>query len=163
MKKISILLLAVVFLITTAGCTGELRRKFVRKKKEEKASPVLSPIDYESEFTPNQRYANHYAFWKNAATEVIRMLENPNINYKKLKFHSDHALIEIKQLRRLLLTEQQSKLDIYINDLVPLVGQLKDRDYVKANKHIVLKKIKHHYRGVAKNFLYSKMQNQLKE
>ena len=161
-KRISCLILIMVYLISSVGCSGELRRKFVRKKKAEKKQvPIFKPVPYEDEFTPRQRYANHYAFWKNAVTEVIKVLGQSQINNKKLKVHASHALDEIKRLHQLLTLEQKMELEPHINELNDLVEKLKDSRYVLSHKHTLTKKLKHHYREVSKNFSYSKMKAHL--
>ncbi len=161
-KRLSCLLLIIVHLIASAGCTGELRRKFVRKKKEEKPTPIFKPVPYESEFTPRQRYANHYVFWKNAEAEVIKILNQKDINNKKLKFHTSYALVEIKQMQKLLPLEQRLELELYIDDLNVLAEKLQDLHYVLSHRHTLVKKLKHHYREVSRNFSYSKMKTHLK-
>lgn len=161
-KRISGLVLIAIYLLFSVGCTGEWRRKFVRKKKYEKRpTPIFKPKEYEAEFTPGQRYANHYAFWKNAVSEVIKILGQKQINNKKLKFHASYTLEEIKQLHKLLPDEKQRQFTPYVEKLSVLVEKLRNSSYVSGHKRTLIKKLKHHYNEVSKNFSYNKMKSHL--
>lgn len=162
MKKIFAVFLIVALSFTAAGCSGALRKKFVRKKDaEKKITPVFKPYDYKSEFTPRQLYANHYSFWKNAQAEVIKILGENIINNKRLKTYSRYALDEIKQMQQFMPQEQKEKLDPYIEDLSGIVFNLWDENYVTGHRHTLTKALKHNYNEVSKNFSYVKMKSLL--
>lgn len=163
-KTIAVILLAAC-LCSLSGCTGELRKKFVRKKKyEKKQIPVFKPKSYEAEFTKEQRYINHYAFWKNAQTEMINILDGKDrINNKKLKFHANYAVVEINEMYKLLPDEKKQSLKPHIEELTGLAERIKDSSYVSAHKHTLTKQLKHIYNVVRENFSYVKMKKHLQD
>ena len=162
LKKISCLILIVICLTSLNGCSGELRKKFVRKKKDAaRKIPVFKPEDYETKFTPAQRYVNHYVFWKNAAREVIDILEKDEINNKKLKFHAMHTLDEVKDLHKLLPDEQKEQLNPYIEEFAIVADKLIDPAYVINHKNALVKKVRHHYNEVSRNFSYNAVKDYL--
>lgn len=163
MKKMTCYVLIFTYLFLMTGCSGQMRRKFIRKKKEEKTSPVFTPEDYSAEFTLRQRYINHYTFWKNAETEIINILGQEVINNKKLKFHTNYALVEIKELHNILPDYKQWQIETYVNELTELAEKLYNSSYVRSHKHTLVTKLKRHYKEVSRNFSYSKVKEHLPE
>ncbi len=158
MKKIFTVFLIVAISFTATGCSGALRKKFTRRKGEEKKlAPVFKPYDYKTELTSRQLYVNHYTFWKNAHTEVIKILGENIINNKRLKTYARYALDEIKQMQQLLPQEQGAQLAPYAEDLNGIVDKLMDENYVTGHKHTLTKSLKHNYNEVNRNFSYNKM------
>lgn len=164
-RKILSFILIATCLCSLSGCTGALRKKFVRKKKyEKKQIPVFKPKEYEAEFTKEQRYINHYTFWKNAHTEIIRMLDGKDrINNKKLKLYATYSVDEINQMHKLLPDEEQQRLQPYIEELTDLTGKMKNSSYVSSHKHTLTKKLKYIYNEVRENFSYAKMKKYFAE
>ena len=66
--------------LTSSGCTP-LRKKFTRKKKEDKEQnqkfiPVLEPVDYpEKIYSSLDRYKHHYSLWKVWEKDLIQTIE----------------------------------------------------------------------------------------
>ena len=89
-KTIAVILLAAC-LCSLSGCSGELRKKFVRKKKyEKKQIPVFKPKSYEAEFTREQRYINHsyVSARKHTLTKQWKHIYNvvrENFSYVRMK------------------------------------------------------------------------------
>ena len=162
-RRILSLILIAACLCSLSGCAGEWRKKFVRKKKyEKKQIPVFKPKSYEAEFTTEQRYLNHYAFWKNAQTEAIKILDGKDrINNKKLKFHANYAVVEIKEMHKLLPDEKQQQIEPHIKELTDLAEKIKDSSYLSSHKHTLAKQLKHIYNEVRENFSYIKMKKYL--
>lgn len=163
-KKMVCAVLVAAYLFSSAGCSGVLRKKFVREKKQEvKKIPVFKPQEYESEFNKQQLYANHFAFWRNAETEVIELLSDDERNYKKLKTYASYSLEELKQMQQLLIDEKQQQINPYIEELTQLVKKIKSPSYVSAHKHTLIKQLKHHCGAVGRGFSYFKMKNWLRK
>ncbi|MFH0731328.1 MAG: hypothetical protein V2A72_00190 [Candidatus Omnitrophota bacterium] len=163
-KKTLGLILILSCLVSLSGCSGYMRKKFVREKKgEQKIMPVFTPEVYETSFTAKQRYANHYAFWKSSIDEAIELLNQENRNNKKLTTHASYALQELKEMQNLFVDEQKPQIEPYIKELGSLVELIKDSSYVSNHGNTLVKELKHNYREVSRNFSFSKMKDRLKE
>ena len=154
LKRILPLILIMLFVISTTGCSGSWRRKFVRKSKSQDIdSPVLQPYNYEKEFTNNQFYANHYVFWKNAESELISLI-NAKGNFKRIKSRADYAVVELKKLYELLFIQKQKELAPYIQELVDMVKRINEPNYINTHSNVLSSELSKHYRAVNRDFSY---------
>lgn len=163
MTNILKIFLCLSFLLCCAGCSGELRKKFVRQKKEKKETPVIQPQTYESEFTKWQRYINHFTFWKNAEHELIALVDTEDRNEKKLRTYAEYSLKEIKELYNLLPQEKAQELNPFILELIDLVGKIKAPAYVSSHRNTLTRQLIHHYKEVHRRFSYNKMKKFLED
>jgi len=159
--KIINMLLVITLLLSSAGCGGTWRRKFVRRKKgEEVAAPVLQPQDYEKEFTHKQSYSNHFAFWKNSESELITTIK-ANKSRKRIELFAAYSLDELKEMYVLLIEEKQKELDPYVKELNEIVGRIRMPGHLGSNKNVIVRDLSAHYRAVGK-FSYFFMQNYIR-
>ena len=88
--------LAFLFLIGGSSGCEPLRKKFTRKKKEEKVKgvePILEPIDYAPLIhAPIERYKYHYNLWHVWHKECITALSIKD-NDKRIKYFYDQSSI----------------------------------------------------------------------
>jgi hypothetical protein len=160
-KFIALILLAVV-LSTCSGCGGTWRRKFVRAKKSDlQEGPILQPHDYAREFTNKQLYANNYAFWRNAESELIKSIKAKD-NLKRIFNQSGYALVYLKKLHSLLLEEKNTELEPYITELEDIIEKIEQPNYVGSNSNVLVARLSRHYRAVSRDFSYRKMKNFIK-
>jgi len=156
-KILSILLVGMI-LLTSSGCSGTWRKKFVRKKKDEDIkAPVLQPYDYEKEFTNKQSYANHFAFWKNAESELITAIKTSS-SMKRVDMYASYSQKEINEIYALLIEEKQKELKPFLDQLDEITRKIKIPNYIKSHRNAILKDLGRHYRAVGK-FAYFFMQN----
>ncbi|NQT90700.1 MAG: hypothetical protein HQ558_05550 [Candidatus Omnitrophica bacterium] len=162
-KKIMAIFLVAVFMLGCCGCSGSWRRKFVRKKDaEEKEGPILQPIDYEKEFTNRQLYANHFAFWKSAESELIYSLDTQK-SRKRIEMYSSYAFVEIKKLHELLMEQQQQEIRPLLEELKDMAARIKDREYISSNRNFMVRRLKKHYRMVNRKFSYLSMKKYIRK
>lgn len=161
-RSISVVLVLLI-LISTSGCSGEWRKKFVRRKKDvAENNPVLQPQDYRKEFTSRQLYANHYAFWQNAETELLRSVEERKSS-KRLRSQSSYAEVELKKLSDMLIAEKQQEILPYVDELKAIVADINKPNYISSNRNLIAERLRKHYRQVARNFSYFAMKNYVRE
>ena len=161
-KRIPTFLLVTLVVVTSTGCTGSWRRKFVRKSKSQEVdSPVLQPYDYAKEFTNNQFYANHYVFWKNAESELITLI-NAKGNLKRIKSRANYAVVELKKLHELLFIQKQKELAPYIQELVDMVKKINEPSYINTHSNVLSSELSKHYRAVNRDFSYHSVKKFIK-
>lgn len=161
-KKLMSVTLLLIFAISCVGCSGVLRKKFVRKKKDEvKHGPVLQPYDYAKEFTNRQSYANHFAFWKNSESEVIASLKSKK-SQKRIVTYATYSFSEIKKLHELLIEEKQKELMPYVKEMEGFLSNIKTPNYVNSQRRMLIKNLKKHYYSVERQFKYFTMQRYVK-
>jgi len=154
-----VLALVVITALDTSGCSGVWRRKFVRAKKgEEKESPVLVPYDYKKEFTNKQLYANHFAFWSNAESELVYCFKAKR-SQKRIDTYSSYAIVEIRKLRDLLVDEKKNEMEPYVKSLEDIIARARQPNYVSSNSNKLASELNKHYSAVDRLFSYFSMQN----
>jgi hypothetical protein len=160
--KFTALILLAVVACTCSGCGGTWRRKFVRAKKSDvKEGPVLQPHDYAREFSNRQLYANNYAFWRNAESELIKSIKLKD-NLKRISSQSGYSLVYLKKLYSLLLEEKNIELEPYITELEDIIEKIEQPNYVSSNSNVLVARLSRHYRSLSRDFSYRKMQNFIK-
>ena len=159
--KFTALILLAVVLCTCSGCGGTWRRKFVRAKKSDvQEGPILQPHDYAREFSNRQLYANNYAFWRNAQSELIKSIKSKD-NLKRISNQSGYALVYLKKLYS-LLSEKHTELELYITELEDIIEKIEQPNYVSSNSNVLVSRLSRHYRALSRDFSYRKMQNFIK-
>jgi hypothetical protein len=157
-KIISFVLLFCV-LLSSAGCSGTWRRKFVRAKKGEKQEgPVLQPYDYAREFTNQQLYANNYTFWRNSQSELIKSIKSKD-SQKRISSQTVYVLADIRKLSGLLVEEKAAELKPYITELEEIINKINQPNYVSSNSNALASSLSRHYRAVSRDFSYRRMKN----
>ncbi len=160
--KFTTLILLVIVLCACSGCGGTWRRKFVRAKKSDvKEGPILQPHDYAREFSNRQLYANNYAFWRNAQSELIKSIKSKD-SLKKISNQSGYSLVYLKKLLNLLSEEKNTELEPYITELKDIIEKIEQPNYVSSNSNVLVSRLSRHYRSLSRDFSYRKMQNFIK-
>jgi hypothetical protein len=160
-KFMSVILL-MMLILTSSGCSGTWRRKFVRARKgESKEGPVLQPHDYKREFTNRQLYANNYVFWKSAQSELIKSVKSKD-NVKRIISQAGYALVAMKKMESLLVDEKRLQLETYIAELEEIIEKIEQPNYVSSNSNILASRLSKHYRAVNRNFSFRRMKNFIK-
>ena len=114
MKRSTLVLVAVVFLVVSlSGCTT-LRRKFVRKSKTEDSKdriiPVLQPEEYKPEVhSAGDRYRTNYTMLKGYYDDLWDVLGR-NASDKREQFILSQIVVKMDSMADLLKVEKQSEL-----------------------------------------------------
>jgi len=157
-KRLVTLSLVGCITITSIGCTGTIRKKFVRRKKDKKPDePILEPYDYSKEFTNKQLYANHFAFWKAAENELIAAIKKDS-GRRRRETYLTHTLTELRKLNALLVEEKQKEFELYVKDMEEIADKIAKPHYVISRRNYLLKQIGEHYRAVDREFSYRAME-----
>ncbi len=149
-----VLVVSLVFFAGTLGGCVSLRRKFTRKhkkKEETEEIPILEPVEYPAKvYTAAELYHKHYGLWDNWYNELLFDLSQQQ-NKRREAFLLSKALDHLKEMRGLLDSEYQKKLDPYIAQLKEKEQILHDRTILRdyATLKIKLESI---YRKIRKSF-----------
>lgn len=72
--------------VSLSGCEP-LRKKFTRKKKEDKKeelNPILDPIDYPpSRISADEKYRYYYSLWQVWNKDLLQMIGEPTMDKRK--------------------------------------------------------------------------------
>lgn len=161
-KRITLIVLIFVFALNNCGCSGPWRRKFVRKKKAEvKQEPVFHPEEYKKEFTNQQLYANHFAFWRAAESEFISCLQDHQ-PIKRVGVYASYAVMELNKLHDLLTEDKQRHLKPFIEELKEIVARIDQPHYVNSHRNFLVSISGKHYRTVSRKFSYFSIKNYIR-
>jgi len=121
------------FLASTLGCEAFVR-KFTRKKKTQvEEEMVLEPEEFKGPgLSKEQLYRQHFLFWKSWQSELIESFLQARSQKKKLDC-AQQAIDNLNNLRAILNTEAQTKLDVYIGQLKNLKHQIENDSYNTHN------------------------------
>ena len=107
-------------IFSSIGCEP-LRKKFVRKKKEEKESgivPVLEPIDYAPKkiYSLLEQYQRHYSLWKVWDRELIQAIQEGK-TVKAQEYNLAQLIEQIEEMKKWMIEEKQKELTPLIDEL----------------------------------------------
>ena len=130
---IFICLVAMIF--SSVGCEP-LRKKFVRKKKEEKESgiiPVLEPMDYAPKkmYSPLEQYQRHYSLWKVWDRELMQAIQEGK-NPKAQKYNLAQLIEQIEEMQKWAREEKQKELFVLIQELHGIQKDLDQRSVTQS-------------------------------
>ncbi len=115
--------------LQTTGCEP-FRKKFVRKKKEDKKErfiPVLDPIEYPAKiYSAEDQYKQSYSLWKVWSSDFVKSLEEKDSD-KKQKYSLAQSLKALEGLKNNVNDEHKMKFDGLISQLNEL-----NSEYEKA-------------------------------
>ncbi|MBI4707011.1 MAG: hypothetical protein HY761_03690 [Candidatus Omnitrophica bacterium] len=121
------------FLVSALGCEAFVR-KFTRKKKTQvEEEMVLEPEEFKGPgLSKEQLYRQYFLFWKSWQTELIEAFLQARSQKKKLDC-AQQAIDNLNNLRPLLNTDAQTKLDVYIGQLKNLKHEIEGDAYNTHN------------------------------
>lgn len=153
---------ALFFASAASGCAS-FSRKFTRKPKEEKeVRVVVETQDYASKYSTAELYKKYYLYWRLANNDLLNLLDNPEINRKKLIAVSGEIAKNLGELRRFLQPEKQARINEFISETNRLgveLGQDLNRARVLEMKSVLL----HQQRQMRAEFALKKVQDYLVE
>ncbi|MDD5450184.1 MAG: hypothetical protein PHO42_06300 [Candidatus Omnitrophica bacterium] len=120
--------------LVLAGCGSQWKRKFVRKKTDNKPEQIFTyePQKYEREAN-DVLYKRHFVFWKSWQDELAKELGR---NKKSDILAFDEALKNLDEMKACLKEEKAAELDIYINKTRKLydIYNTKELDIVRFSQ-----------------------------
>lgn len=128
-KRLCAILLCLMLVVLHATGCEPFRKKFVRKKKEQKERfiPVLDPIEYPAKvYSAEDEYKRSYSLWKVWSSDFVKSLEE-NENDKKQKYNLAQSLKALEGLKGNVNDENKSRFDGLISQLNEL-----NSEYEKA-------------------------------
>jgi hypothetical protein len=159
--KITLYMFIFCFLLSALGCDSFVR-KFTRKSKkatETHEEMVIAPEEYKSTMTKEDYYRQYLLYWKSWQGELIESLAIGG-NHKKQVGCVNQAITNLTNMRTLLNTDMQKKLDIYLSRM----GGLKDSvaaDVYSNNALLHRQQAEQLRRDILKGFSYNKVKASL--
>jgi len=150
-----------ILLIDLLGCEAFVR-KFTRKKKKEDMAAeelVLAPEEYKDTMTKEERYRQYFLFWKSWQDELIESLLQKKSNKKQVSC-AQEAIKNLENLRQMLNTQMQKKLDVYINKMKTLKDSIAGDTY-GANSSTFMEKADQIKMNILRDFSFKKIESSL--
>lgn len=155
MKRWFVLFMVFAIVISSAGCTEEWRKKFIRKKKDVKKPRIYQLKRYKKEPT-ELLYNKHYNY---AITWLSELVDDLGHNHKKDLRCIEEALSQVRDLQAFLVPEKGKELDKHIARLEEVRDIIKRQDLGQANKDYVMRGIEREERFLRSEFYYNRIKN----
>jgi len=158
LKKIFLLFALAVFISNLIGCDAFVR-KFSRKPKngEQAVEMVLAPEEYKVKMSKEELYRQYFVFWQSWQEELISSLTY-NDSHKRQIDCAKEALKNLMSMRALLGEDKQKKLDLYIDKLKELQGDLQD-DLYSSRSFRIAQKAEKLKMEIMRDFSFPKIKN----
>jgi hypothetical protein len=153
MKILTVFALAVL-LAFNSGCHA-LRKKFIRKKKPAKETPVYVDFKDYPERPSREAYIDYYIFVRGWCDELIKALEK-GTSYKRQKRAIDEAIMNIEQILSFYNREGKEKLYPLYEDLCQIRQEIaRSPNLSELKRNSVIKKVEQFRRRFEKDFNYT--------
>jgi hypothetical protein len=153
-------IIILILIFDLVGCEAFVK-KFTRKKKTEEKEEelVLAPEEYKDTMTKEERYRQHFEFWKSWQTELYESLLQKKSNKKQVDC-ANEAIKNLFSMRQMLNLEKQKKLDIYINQMKNLKDSIESDTY-GYNTSTYMQKADSIRMNILRDFSYKKIESSL--
>jgi len=115
-NKKYLIVLSAILMIGLTGCEP-LRKKFVRKKKQDRTKeviPVLEPVDYPRDaYSVDSLYRHHYSLWKVWHKDLMVSLTEGDSD-KRIIQTLDQLTLQLQSLQALVNVDRKDRLDEFI-------------------------------------------------
>lgn len=165
MRKLIICIILVSMIGSLCGC-ATIKKKFTRKKDQEKEAPVYYTEDFEQGLFGFETYRHFYILWKAAQKQLIEELEQAQrgtTNKKALTHLAQDAHLNLLKMKGLLPEQKQAEIGPYILELEDIINQLRERRWSASSAFSMKKKLSLHKRAIETNFSYKKIKDSLVE
>ncbi len=142
-----------------------MQRKFTRKPKKPQLppAPIVNFLDYNRLVSPIDLYRKHYLLFDYWNSDLVRALEERNLNPKRIRRAYEESLAELQELHGLVTEEKAAVLAPLIEERVRLNGQLRmlgGQDL--ARSQAVRRMLEAQGRELDRTFAWRKMEDHLK-
>jgi hypothetical protein len=137
-------------------------RKFTRKSKKEEGpvEMVLAPEEWKGpQMTKEQLYRQYFLFWQSWQDELIQSLLEDRSQKKRIDC-TQQAIKNLVNLKPMLNTGKQKKLDVYLDQLDNLL-RLIQQDTYGVNNDNYMHTAERLKIGILQNFSYKYIKNDL--
>lgn len=135
------------------GCHG-IRKKFVRKKRHEKESPVYVNFKEYSSKSSQKEYINYYLFvrgWLDDLTEALKR----GISYKRQKRAVNEAIMNLEQMITFYDIEGKNKIYSFYEELQNIRSVIqKAPNMSEVKRNSLVRKVERLKRRFEKEFNY---------
>ena len=159
-KNCVFLLLAVMTIGSLSGCST-LRRKFIRKNKNEKEPELYLELRDYPEAPSQDIYHSHFSFVKGWLAEVVLQLEGGS-NNKRIRYSIDKSIESLLIIKNYLKPESKQEMDALYGEFYDLKARIYDPYVLDFKRDSILKQAKRLKRKFAKQFSYNKIKHFLK-
>ncbi|MDP8230837.1 MAG: hypothetical protein P9L93_07035 [Candidatus Gorgyraea atricola] len=154
--KFFIYICIAVLCISLTGCAG-LQRKFTRKKKkDEKAGPVITTYDYAKDLRVEELYKKRFLFWRTWQGELIERMDGL---YKKRIECYDQAIMNLKEMRKYLSDPKAEELAPFIEKISSIDPNIRKKKLSKSEQYNMTQLLENTKRQIDKQFSYSKVKD----
>lgn len=144
--------LVLILSISFAGCAA-LQRKFVRKKKkEQKAAPVITTFDYSKGLRVDELYKKHFLFWRTSQSELVDKLDS---GYKKRVYLFNHTVESLSEMKKYLSGSKREELEGFIEEIKSIDRDIKKKRPSKNKEYKMRQLLERTKRQIDKRFSYS--------
>jgi len=147
-------LLYAFVILFSSGCEP-LKKKFVRKKKDEKVDefvPVFQPIEYAvKNVSSEEKYIHNYSLWKVWVREMGQLFQDSDLNYKRVKYTMTQLVLQLTEMEKHLVGEKKEGMSLVIKNLDKAKKELLRPEYL-CNIHVVERAVKNNEKDVSNNF-----------
>ena len=152
------LILAVI--VSTAGCSPEWQKKFIRKKKDVAKKPRIWQDKKYSKEPTETLYTKHYNY---TIAWLSELTDNLGDNNKKDLRCIEEALGQVEDMQYCLIRDKAKELDKHISRLKEVRDIIKREDLGQANKDYVRSSVEREERFLRSEFYYHKIKNYMKK
>lgn len=154
-----------VLLFFVCGCET-LHRKFVRKPKKSSQPLIVGVKEYDNfQYSSEDMYRQHFAYWQAYQDEAIVALQgnliNPT-NYKRVAISAGNANKELDSMKELLSSEMADRLSEFISQQHQAIAFI-DSGIPSYTQIISFRKIfEKNSRIIEREFSFEKMQSHIR-
>ncbi len=153
-----------VLLVAAVGLSGcaQLREKFVRKPKEEKAASRRYCAVKAYDIRPSlELYTKRYVFWKTWHKELLAVLGGSN--HKKTLVAIEQEIVNLRDMRNMLIDEKAEELQKPIDEIMKIETALKKEKVTRGNEVRMRRRLESLGRQVKRNFSYTKVRGVIRD
>ncbi len=165
LKGLCCLLCCCVMGMAVSGCSPEMRKKFVRKKKKADDSsfvPVLEPVEYANQLkTLKTRYDYFYALLKVWHKDILVLIDD-EYSDKQMVYTITQMKIQLQELDKMVVGKSQEVIQRGIDEVNRILA-FYDQPQAFRNRDIIRKSVQRCQKTIIKPLAYEKIQQDLKE
>ena len=152
------MLLIAVFAIGSTGCAS-LKKKFTRKKKEEKKPAYYQVRKYD--IKPSMElYEKHYIYWINWQRDLIQSLGR---NAKRDRLNAQQAVGNLRDMQKILDDEQADLLEPHVKDMVEVERSINNSQLEVGDASRIQSVMERELSAVKREFAPSKMKGHIRD